>query len=111
MKFNYSITVTKTIKMPNGNKQYNYVYLTHNPNFVQEKMANGNKLLIKNFKENQQIQFTDSDGYHIDTMRYPINISLDEYIKPIFKQKRKRTDSEMHEKYKHDYILDLEKRN
>ena len=104
MKFKYSIIVTKTI-MPDGNRQVDYVHLTNNPNFVKEKMTKDSKLLIKDCKGNEWIQFTDSAGHHIDTVRYEQVTYLNTQIRDCIYH-RKMTEKEMRNAYK-EYILDL----
>ncbi len=107
MKFKYSIITTKSIKMPNGNRQVDYVHLTNNPNFVKEKMSHSAKLLIKNYKGREWIQFTDFAGHHIDTVRYENNTYLSTSIRDNFKE-RVMTEAEIHKKYRHSYIIDLD---
>ena len=109
MNFKYNIIVTKTIPIPNGDRQYDYVYLTNNPNFIEDRLISKDSTNInkKLFKKNQWIQFYNGT-HHIDAVRYSNNISLQDKTRDIFAYKyRQMTRNEIVDKYRHDYILDI----
>ncbi|MCK5538540.1 MAG: hypothetical protein KAI79_17070 [Bacteroidales bacterium] len=114
MTFKYCIVATKTIDMPHGNRQINYLYLTNNPNFVKDKMLHGSEPLIKDFKGNEWIQYTNYIGHHMDTVRYSKSTSLTD-TKTIFPRSDglllpevvKMTNKELRNKYRYYYILDI----
>lgn len=115
MTFSYSIIITKTIQEPNRDKQVDYVYLTNNYRFVQEKMMSkdSTNIIHKSFRGKQWIQFKNG-GWHYDTVMYNEATSIRDTKKVfpsenglLFSKTVKMTSSEMHEMSPRGVMLDI----